>query len=251
MPCVKPCYLERVKIALVNLSSDPMISPSLLAKIAEALEHQGASHYEEVWQSRGAPVLVYPSLEAVPNDGETSALTIYDDPDQFGALGWHDVMQNGVAFGRIFWRPVKEAGGTLLQGPLALSTVLSHEMLEMLGDPYINWWVDMPDGRTQDSLELGDRTQGDHYAIGDVSVSNFLGPRAFREGVGPYDYLGLLKSPFEIRPGGYAIRREMATGNVAFVWGEGVPEWKKALVVAHGRRVTAMKERHGQGSAEG
>lgn len=228
-----------MKIALVNLSPDPILSPSLLARIAGAIEHQTSVHYEAVWQSQGAVVLVYPTLDAVPSDGETAALAIYDTPDQAGYLGWHDVMKNGVAFGRAFWGPVKDSGGTLLEGADSLSAVISHEALEMLGNPYVNWGAFMPDGDI-DAMELADRTQGDHYDIGGVTVSNFLGPRAFRDGIGPYDYLQLLKSPWEVRPGGYAIRMK-PSGEVYNVWGEAVPEWKKALVLEHGRHAFARK----------
>lgn len=231
-----------MKIALINFSSDPMISPSLLARIAGAVEHQTTAHYAAVWQADGATMLVYPSLEAVPNDGDTSPLAIYDDPDQSGDLGWHSTTDTGRPFGRVFWGPVKDAGGSLLEGGLSLAAVVSHETLEMLGDPYINWWCDAPDGKLE-SLEIADRTQGDHYEIGGVTVSNFLGPRAFSFGPGPYDYMGLLRTAFEVRPGGYAIRRDPATGVVDFVWGDAVPEWKKALVSHHGRRIAALRGR--------
>lgn len=224
-----------MKLALINLSADPLIAPAVVTRIAHAIEHQATIHYENVWQSRGASVLVYSSLEAVPNDGETCPLAIYDSPDASDALGWHSTTEAGRPFGRVFWQPVKEAGGSLLSGPTSLSTVISHEVLEMLGDPYVNWWCDAPDGQLE-ALELADRTQGDAYDIGGVSVSNFLGPRAFSAGPGPYDYLGLLKTPFEIRPGGYAIRRDPVLG-VNFMWGYNVPEWKKALVEMHGRRI--------------
>ncbi len=127
-----------------------------------------------------------------------------------------------------------------MQGPLAVSATLSHEVLETIGDPYINWWADTPDG-DEEAIELCDRVEGDAYAIGNVSVSNFLGPRAFSMGAGPYDRLGLLANAWDMTAGGYKIRRQGGpSGTVTQVFGAKMPAWKRALVKAsrrHQRRL--------------
>lgn len=79
-----------------------------------------------------------------------------------------------------------------------------------------------------------DRTQGDHYDVLGVTMSNFLGPRAFREGIGPYDYMQVLKSPWELRPGGYVIRRR-PDGTTYNLWGDDVPAWRRELIATTGR----------------
>jgi hypothetical protein len=60
-------------------------------------------------------------------------------------------------------------------------------------------------------------------------VSNFVTPQWFDEHVGPgerYDFLGVLRQPFEITEGGYAIRRR-APGREEAVFGAAFPDWLK------------------------
>ena len=60
---------------------------------------------------------------------------------------------------------------------------------------------------------------------GGIAVSNFIGPRWFSNGAGPYDYLGNLKAPWQMTPGGYLIKRN--AGVVTQVFGESYPDWKR------------------------
>lgn len=211
-------------IALASVSKDPTINPVVLQRIAAALEIQIYRDVGPFWQFAGMPVKVFGSIDAIPKDA--APLIVFDDPDQSGALGWHDVDPTGRAYGRAFWKIIQQYGGTILTGAESLSVTLSHEALEMIGDPYVNFWAQMPDGGLE-CLELCDRVEADSYPIDGVAVSNFVGPRAFRNGNGPWDFMRLLKSPWEIRPGGYAIR--MKGGKITNVWGEGFAQWKKEL----------------------
>ena len=237
-----------MEIGLVSESVDPSVTKNVLNLIATAIETQLFSHYAILWQSAGVHVVVYDRIQDVPP--ETNPMIVFDNPDQPDALGYHDVTPAGHAYGKVFLRPILDNGGTLTNGATSLSVTISHEALEMVGDPYANFWADMPTGE-EDALELCDRCEQDQYDIGVsnvtgmatanvpdtmVSVSNFLGPRAFRNGDGPYDWLGSqgdsrgLKTPWEVRPGGYAIRRRGGpTGSTGQVFGESYPEWKKAL----------------------
>jgi hypothetical protein len=106
-----------------------------------------------------------------------------------------------------------------------------------VGDPYVNWWADTNMVGEQECLELCDRVQADSYEIEGVSVSNFLGPRAFRKGDGPYDLMRLLTDPWEIRSGGYCIRRKGA--DVYPVWSSGFPAWLRELKMHEGSRTFA------------
>lgn len=212
-------------LALVSASKDPNITPALLQQIAAALEVQIYRDFGPFWQFAGMPVKVFGSLSSIPADA--APLVIFDDPDQSGALGWHHVDPNGRAYGRAFWKVIQSYGGSLIKTPNSLSVTLSHEALEMIGDPYVDWWARMPNGQLE-CLEVCDRVQADAYDIDGVWVSDFLGPRAFRNGLGPYDFMRVLKSPWEIRRGGYAIRMT-TSGQVTNVWGQDFPDWQKEL----------------------
>jgi hypothetical protein len=222
-------------IALTSVSTDPAVKLALPA-IAEALEAQLYQHYAPFWQASGMHVRAVLDPNKLPVD--SSPLVVFDSPTE-EALGWHSVTNEGLGYGRAFWGVIRGAGGTLHSGPNSLSVTLSHEALEMVGNPYVNMWADVIDEDTQEAVELCDRVQADSYVIPakglDIHVSNFLGPRAFRAGSGPYDWMRLLTHPFELRPGGYAIRRK---GKEAFnVWGHAYPEHLKPLKALPGSRM--------------
>ncbi len=87
---------------------------------------------------------------------------------------------------------------------------LSHEVLELLADPDAALTVTGPapkgaPGTVYYDLEVCDPTQGDHYPIGNVIVSNFVGKSYFGlfGGSGRTNYLNLKLSAFGVRPKGY------------------------------------------------
>jgi hypothetical protein len=170
----------------------------------------------------------------------TFAIVILDNSDQPGALGYH-----ALGYGRVFAEPVLQNGGGILTGALSVSSVLSHEVLESFGDLYANAWGDLGNG-TCYAWELGDPVESDSYAVpvravnGDQisgMVSNFVLPSWFDpDGQAPYDYMGLLIAPFEVRPTGYVIA--MADGNVTEQWGEKYPEWRKATKASPSSRTS-------------
>ena len=115
-----------------------------------------------------------------------------------GCYGWHDV-KRGVPVGYVDVQTCTANGQDVL-------SVLAHELAEMMGDPMIDQRATMPDGRVM-YRELCDPVQGRLYKQGSTLVSNFVYPSYFDvNGVAPYDYLCVLKKPFEIdAQGGYAI----------------------------------------------
>jgi len=214
-----------MQIALINHSTHRGINAAWLAKVASVLEDQTFQHFAPFWQSQGVRVTPAPNAQGLPAD--TVPMVILDDADQADALGYHSITPEGHVYGRAFVKPILSNGGTLHTGANSLSCTLSHEVLETIGDPYANFWADMPSG-LEDAIELCDRVEADSYEIDHIAVSNFLGPRAFRDGPGPYDWLRLMTSPWEIRPGGYAIRRQGGpSGSYENAWGMLYPNWRK------------------------
>jgi len=222
---------------LVNHSKRPEITLPWLQKVAHALELQSYEDYALFWQSAGVPVLVGSDLSQISKDA--AVLAIFDKPDDSQALGWHTYSPEGHIYGKVFLDPVLDNGGTLDSGSDSATAVLSHEMLETTEDPYANALAQI-DATTLEWRELCDRTEGDSYDKAGVAVSNFLGPRAFRDGPGPYDRMELLTSPWEVRPGGYVERWHLdkigTEDELQTIWGERMPAYKRELKMLSHRR---------------
>jgi hypothetical protein len=221
-----------MRLYLVNMSQRSEFTAAVVQRIANAIEAQLYEDYAPMWQSVGAAVSIAPSLEGLPNDAAPIALR--DAPDSSNAEGWHSYKNTGLVYGECFLDTVLDHGGTLIEGANSVSVLVSHECLETVEDPYANWLVQVDD-KTIEWRELCDRVEGDFYDKEGVSVSNFLGPRAFRDGPGPYDKMELLTTPFEVRPGGYVDRWNVETGAVDTIWGDRMP--------AHTRQAKARSHR--------
>jgi hypothetical protein len=115
----------------------------------------------------------------------------------------------------------------------------------MRGDPPCDVWWKMPDGR-EVAAEVGDPVEGDSYPVTvtiaghtrTIQMSNFILP-AWKDPAskGPYDYLGLLKAPFAMTPGGYMIIRDPKTGETQDVFAAEADGAHRHL----GRKLLAMK----------
>ena len=232
-----------MKFHLVNAST--LIKDlDVLSLFARACEHQLQVHAAPRWRwTRTDTVDVAADPSHIP-PGEV-VMGLYDDSDQADALGWHTEDGSGKIFGRVFVRPVFESGGDLYTNPTeSVSSVLSHEILETRGDPYVVDWYQRQDG-TLVAAELGDPVQGDNYMVNVmgkfVRVSNFILP-AWRDafGRGPFDYLGKLRHAFGMTPGGYMITQE--AGAVSEVFGAEVPAWKREAILS-GKSARASRRR--------
>jgi len=130
---------------------------------------------------------------------------IFDVSDNAGALGYHELTTHGQPIGKVFAKSDLDAGDKV-------SVTLSHELLEMMGDPFVNNGVliQQDDGTTVFyCLENADTVEDDSFAyqINGVYVSNFAYPDWWRLGAvprwGKYDFLGVLNSPLQLALGGY------------------------------------------------
>jgi hypothetical protein len=178
----------------------------------------------------------------------SAIIGIMDDADQAGDLGWHTEGPDASIYGRVFARPVLSNGGNALTASLSVCSVLSHEAIEVLGDATCNGWRQRADG-TLVATELADPVESDSYLdtieaegtspVLQGTVSNFVFPRWFDPDAPPitgsggyfgnplgFDYMGMLTSPFEVRPSGYVIT--MSGGTVSAQWGEEYPAWRRA-----------------------
>lgn len=212
-----------MRITLVNESKTPLVTAGVLQEIAKIVERQLYEEYAVLWQSAGCPVGVKTLAQT---DKYDCIVAILDTADQADALGYHDCTPDGRPYAKVFLQPILDSGGTLTSGANSLSVTVSHEVLEIMGDVYANFWADGPKGVGY-ALELCDPVENDYYNLDGIAVSNFVGPRWFRPGAGPYDWLSLLKAPFTMTEHGYMIQR-LDKGRVYQVYGKSYPEWKKA-----------------------
>lgn len=172
-------------VYLVNSST--LLSASSLDLIVPALQEQVSRDFAPLWgvdatlkladeQPAGEPTILLLDSCGNPND-----------------LGFH-LDDAGT--------PVAKVGiGDALQYGVIPSTVISHELLELLADPTTRRMV------SQFSVEVCDPVSADHYSIGNIAVSNFCTPRYFGyTNMGHYDQMGLLPHGVpEVRPGGMVM----------------------------------------------
>jgi hypothetical protein len=170
-----------------------------------------------------------------PGLGLDALIGILDDADQAGDLGWHTEGPGARVYGRVFARPVLENGGNALTDGLSVCSVLSHECIEVLGDPACNRWAQSASG-TLVAVELADPVESDSYRITidagaekvTGTVSDFALPGWFdpADDSGKTDHCGLTTAPFEVRATGYVI--VMDDGQVSEKWGREYPAWRRA-----------------------
>jgi len=125
-------------------------------------------------------------------------IVVTDDPDQAGALGYHELTNAGAPLGKVFAALDIESGSSW-------SVTLSHELLEMLGDPWINWCAESPDGKLF-ALEVCDAVEADHlgYEIDGVMLSDFITPSWFEPTEADrVDFMKRISKQLELAPGGY------------------------------------------------
>lgn len=142
---------------------------------------------------------LYRDVSKLPAD-DVYICEITDTMDEPGALGYHSELSN---------RPYIRV---MAQGP-ATSITLSHEFLELLGDPDCDRWAKRGDG-TEVAVEVCDPVEGDSYPVlaevaGEgrtVEVSNYvLGAWFDPAGNSPFDRMGNLSAPFTMTTGGYMV----------------------------------------------
>lgn len=229
-----------MRIALLNMSS---AHNEDMVKIARAL-NLNVADVCAVWEHAPIDVVFYPGVQAAP-DGWTP-LVAFEQPDQPGCEGYHDVDDKGRPYGRAFRACVP--GGTVLHDPsgkgASLAGVLSHEAEEMVGDLRADAWFDGPfvdhysgHSYAQVAAELADPVQELAYRIDvdgqPVDASDFIFPDWFNpraKGV-QFDKCRALTAPLTLAPGGYAIVRDAkAEGQVfARLLGRRVRAIKKVL----------------------
>lgn len=197
--CCNNCYY--IRIGVFNVSS--VVNNSEVIRVMNAQQKQINEHFFPVWD-------LYAKLEFFQNQQdippEYYQISILDDSDQANALGYHSLTSWGMPFARVFARTLQNYG-------IPWSLTFSHEVLEMIVDPYADVSVFVRDTPTTGIIvfyEMVDPCQSlqHSYTIDGVTVADFVFPEWFgfyQSPTGKYDYMGYIDNPLTILPGGYVL----------------------------------------------
>lgn len=221
-------------IHVVNLST--LVSDEQAQAMVRAVNIQVRGEFARAWD-RERDSVHFSSAKSLEGCAE-AVVAICNAPatSEDGILGEHKDLGDQIV-GYVYAAPVIDSGGGVLTVPSSaprgccVSAYLSHEVLELLGNPSVNRWADDELGDAV-AMELCDPCEADVYIIeaagqDPVTVSDFVFPAYFDPGSeGPFDHLGQIKAPFGVAPLGYQIVRDGSTNKRA-VWGV-TSEWKAA-----------------------
>src|SRR5262249_24076456 len=146
-----------------------LVTQAQLNSYVSALQQQVSRDLQSTW---GLTATL--SIAATP-PSTSWVLGIFNTADQADALGYHDVTPKGLPLGKVFAQTTKDDGASI-------SVVLSHELLEMLVDPWINVFVnDAQDASKFWIREACDACEddSDSYKINGILVSDFVLPSYF------------------------------------------------------------------------
>jgi hypothetical protein len=178
------------------VSEDSAIDFAELSAVAAALQKQVTRDFAPLWQTN-ATVTAFARLEDLPLD--YWPIIIMDDINAPGAAGYHDD-DHGQPF-------------SLVQYSAGWSLTASHELLEMLGDPFGRRMVagQSPidgQGRVKFLVEVCDPSEGRQFAyrVNGITVSDFYTPHYFDPVKAPgvrYSYTNSIQEPRQVLRGGY------------------------------------------------
>ena len=223
-------------IAITNAST--CLSDAQVEAVLPALQKQIDTDFKAYWQE-DCTLTLLSKLEALPKGWWQ--IIVLDNPDQAGALGYHELSSTGTPLGKVF------AQFDIRNG-FSWTVTLRHELLEMLADPWINWCAIGRDSRVY-ALEVCDPVEADElaYTIDGVLVSNFVTPAWFEPtGADRRDYRRHLTRELEVHAGGYASVFDPRCGwKQITAKGEGGPR-----ITPGGRRQRRRMWRHLWGNSE-
>jgi hypothetical protein len=179
-------------VAIVSESAHLTFSD--LSEIGAAIQKQVSRDFAALWQIQ-ATVDVFETQDRIPLD--YWHVVISDDSDDPTAQGYHRT-DHGQPFALVAFDD-------------DCSINVSHEVLEMLADPFgstmrASETVKDGGGRVQYLVEVCDPVQASSYTVNGIRVCDFYTPNYFDpvSGTGVrYSFSGRLTAPRQLLPGGY------------------------------------------------
>jgi hypothetical protein len=226
-------------IAVVNQTT--VVTDAQVQALVVALQIQVSRDFAPVYGVDAALTFVPKGHTPPPGNWW---LLLADTSDQAGALGYHDLTNEGLPIGKAFIKSDIQAGASW-------TVTVSHELLEMLADPWINLTVFVQPTETTGKLyayEVCDTCEADHlgYPINGLQVSDF----AFPEWWGVpgskrrLDFMGHVTRVLQILPGGYIGEFDVTKG------GGWTQKTSEKVIHAHREdyKVGSRRERRARGT---
>ena len=209
-------------ISLINHSE--VITDEQVQQVIRAINRQLKEDFEPYWSFSATlrlegPIGQRPSLSKFSDMRGDAVLYLVDGVNSLGATGWHLANYGDIPYGIVFL-------GLCAKIKEAWSITLSHEALELVGDPMCNLLVQGNDPldrrrRVFHLFEMCDAVQAESYSIEGVALSNFVLPSYFSLGEQPgrrndflgRSYKGKTLESFGMNPGGYLNILDPKAGN--------------------------------------
>ncbi|HEX7151399.1 MAG TPA: hypothetical protein VF618_07930 [Thermoanaerobaculia bacterium] len=210
-------------ISVIN-HTNGQIQDEELQRVIRAINRQIKEDFAPYWRLNATLRLEGRTLERPGNDNidadmrGDAILYLWNTANASSALGYHERNFRGIPYGFVFIEVAEKLKEDW-------TVTLSHEALEMIGDPETNRLVMGPHPGGEKRVvfhwfEVCDAVQGESYEIDGVRVSNFVlplyftGSRDVDEPNSRNDFLG--RSPrlasFQVKAGGYVGYYDPALG---------------------------------------
>lgn len=189
-------------IAITNVSK--CLTDAQVEAVLPALQKQVTNDFKPYWDLDCTLIFRTPNQ---PLTADWWQVVVLDNPDQAGALGYHELTNHGTPLGKIFAKLDLDNGSSW-------TVTLSHELLEMLADPWINWCAVGSDYKIY-ALEVCDAVEADNlgYFMDGILVSDFVTPAWFEPTCADrLDFKRHLRKQLELARGGYISIFDPSTG---------------------------------------
>lgn len=172
------------------------------------------------------PVPVVPLAKSAVKRGQR-VVSVVDTLDEADALGWHTEDRGEHTYGVVGCKVVLDQGAKALTGPYSVSSVLSHEVVELFVDSTCALWADSGRGFLV-AYEACDPVQSGCYDIAGVTVSDFVTADWFdpNNAADPVSFLKTIRKPFTLAKGGYWV--QAIEGRTSQKFAEAFPDWLRA-----------------------
>jgi hypothetical protein len=227
----KPVTQSGTETIYITNHAQRYISDKEILRDIPAWEHAVNVDFAHYWHSAHFKLVLIGRKKAPV--GQISAVFEKKGPVK-GALAYHWVLGNAPQ--------ITVYAGTGDYYGYDNSVSFTHELFELAADPvvsYVNqgflsffYWLETNDMNMKVGFqfnvlgwfsEVADPVEADFYRINGVEISDFVSPAWFNDGVGQrYDFMGLCKQPFWIRPGGYAQYLDSAGWHAILNFRQGV-----------------------------